>query len=328
MLIRKTSAYDAFSCIAGACPDSCCRLWDVEVDEASLSFYRELPGALGDDLRKNLTEFEDSTFFAVTDGRCPMWREDGLCRIQAELGEQALCRTCRQFPRLTHDYGSFTELQLEMSCPEAARLLLSFDWEELTDTVPGGEPGDYDEAQMQLLLAARQEALRMVYTYPPKDALALLLLYGYHIQSVMEGFGGEFSPEKALQTARAFHSPDLPALFSFFGDLEILTPEWKAKLGAFHAPVFDSRMGRLMDYFLRRYFLQAVSDGDLAARVKFMVTACLVIACLDGDLEVTAREFSKEIENSAENMDALLLGAYDAPALTDDKLLSGLNLGV
>ena len=27
--------------------------------------------------------------------------------IQAELGEQALCKTCREFPRLTHDYGGF-----------------------------------------------------------------------------------------------------------------------------------------------------------------------------------------------------------------------------
>ena len=47
-----------------------------------------------------------------------MWRQDGLCRIQAELGHEALCKTCREFPRLRHDYGSFVELGLELH-PEA-----------------------------------------------------------------------------------------------------------------------------------------------------------------------------------------------------------------
>ena len=29
------------------------------------------------------------------------------------------------FPRLTHDYGDFAELGLELSCPEAAKLILN-----------------------------------------------------------------------------------------------------------------------------------------------------------------------------------------------------------
>lgn len=327
MEIHKSKAYDAFSCIASACTDSCCRLWDVEVDEKSLAFYKKLPGKLGDDLRKNLTIGDDGAYFTVREGRCPMWRADGLCRIQAELGEQALCRTCREFPRLTHDYGCFAELQLEMSCPEAARLLLNFDWDTVTTRAEGAEAPEYDTEEMELLLKSREEALRIAKSYAPGDALSLLLLYGYHTQSALEGMDlGAFSPEKALQTAKQFHNPDLSGLFGFFSDLEILTAEWEEKLCCFHSPEFDSRMGRLITYFIMRYWLQSVSDGDLAARVKAIVTSCLVIACLDGDIEQTARMYSKEIENCAENMDAILDGAYDAPALTDERLLSLLNL--
>ena len=77
----------------------------------NLSLLRKrISDALDDDY-----EEDDEWYFAITDGRCPMWRQDGLCRIQAALGEQALCKTCREFPRLTHDYGDFVELGLEQA---------------------------------------------------------------------------------------------------------------------------------------------------------------------------------------------------------------------
>ena len=117
LLITKPAYYNEFRCIASLCPDSCCKEWDVQVDAASAAVYRSLPGALGDRLREVLRTEDDETVMTIVDGRCPMWREDGLCRIQAELGEDALCRTCREFPRLTHDYGDFIERQLELSCP-------------------------------------------------------------------------------------------------------------------------------------------------------------------------------------------------------------------
>ena len=51
MIIRKPSYFDTFSCIASQCPDSCCKEWDVQVDDISAKYYRSLPGKLGDDLR-------------------------------------------------------------------------------------------------------------------------------------------------------------------------------------------------------------------------------------------------------------------------------------
>ena len=110
MEIRKPDFYDSFRCIAGHCPDSCCQMWDVAVDGEKARFYRGLPGELGDRLRHYLQEEDGETYLTLEGTRCPMWREDGLCRIQAELGEEALCKTCRDFPRLRHDYGSFMEV--------------------------------------------------------------------------------------------------------------------------------------------------------------------------------------------------------------------------
>ena len=76
---------------------------------------------------------------------------------------------------------------------------------------------------------------------------------------------------------------------------------------------------------VERYWLQAVSDYDLYSRAKFTVIACLLMQILGGDLVSTAQLFSKEIENSADNVEAILDGAYGHPAFTDDKLLGMLR---
>jgi hypothetical protein len=45
------------------------------------------------------------------------------------------------------------------------------------------------------------------------------------------------------------------------------------------------------------------------------------VHCLGGDLVQTAQLYAKEIENNADNVDAILDGTYASPALTDEKLL-------
>ena len=77
----------------------------------------------------------------------------------------------------------------------------------------------------------------------------------------------------------------------------------------------------LIRYFAERYWLQAVADYDLVSRVKFVVIACLLIRHLGGNFQETAQLFSKEIENDADNVDAILDAAYTHPAFTDEKLL-------
>lgn len=194
MLLFKPDYYDCFRCAAGECPDSCCKEWEVEIDDASARFYRTLPGTLGDRLREVMRTADGKTSMSIIDGRCPMWRSDGLCRIQAELGESALCETCRMFPRLTHDYGDFAELGLELSCPEAAKLILNAPLAPLmVDTRPdGGTPG-YDVEAMASLKASREVMLSILSdeSHSVGESLALGLLYGCQAQSELDGGEGK-----------------------------------------------------------------------------------------------------------------------------------------
>ena len=325
MIIRKPSYFEEFSCIASRCPDSCCKEWDVQVDRASAEYYRDLPGALGDDLRRLLKDEDGETIMTIVAGRCPMWQEDGLCRIQAELGEQALCKTCREFPRLTHDYGDFIERGLELSCPEAARIILSSPAAgPIAEEYPGGE-AEYDEDAMEVLLRTREHALTILAdtSRPVNESLALALLYGYQAQAELDGEeASPFDGASALESVREFLKlPEITELPEFFADLEILTEEWGEMLKQ-PAPVpWDDRYRNLARYFVERYWLQAVSDYDLACRVKYMIASCILIRNLGGDLLRTSQLYSKEIENNIDNVEAILDGAYSHPAFTDDKLL-------
>jgi hypothetical protein len=74
-----------------------------------------------------------------------------------------------------------------------------------------------------------------------------------------------------------------------------------------------------------RYWLQAVSDYDIVSRVKLVVVSCIVVRLLGGDFIQTAQQYSKEIENSDQNVDLILDATYTCPALTDRMLLGMLQ---
>ena len=326
MKIYKSIHYDAFRCIAQDCPDSCCKEWDVLVDDVSADLYRSLPGALGDRLRQVMYTEDGKVYLSIEDGRCPMWRKDGLCRIQADLGHDALCKTCRDFPRLTHDYGDFMELGLELSCPEAARMILSSpDFGFTAEEIPGGEEPDYDREAMEVLLKTRENAFTILgdTRYSVPEALALLLIYGYRAQELLDGGNAaNFDPLLSLRQAHEMATPaHISEMLQFFSSLEILTAEWKRRLGNPSPSPWNEQFRNLARYGIERYWLQAVSDYDLVSRVKLIVIFCLVVQALGGDFIATAQLFSKEIENDADNVDAILDGAYASHALTDDKIL-------
>lgn len=328
MKIYYPAYYYKFRCIASDCPDSCCKEWTVDVDREAAAAYRAMPGALGERLRSVLKDTEDGTIMENENGRCPMWQQDGLCRIQAELGHDALCDVCRQFPRLRHDYGDFVEMGLELSCPEAAGLILGSEQAQMCCTEqPGGELPEYDGEVMAILRQSRAQMLELLddtrYSLP--EALAIMLLHSHNVQARLDGGEGDiFDPESCLEQARKFAKVgDMAALFSFFSGLEILAEDWAERLKSLPEPIrWTQPLRALARYMIGRYWLQTVSDYDLVCRVKLTVVACLLVGALGGDVIQTAQQFSKEIENDPDNIEAILDGGHTAPALTDVNLLS------
>ena len=65
MQITKPTFYKEFSCIAGACPDTCCAGWEIEVDETTAQGYLAEKGAFGDRLRREIGSEPGEYFFGM-----------------------------------------------------------------------------------------------------------------------------------------------------------------------------------------------------------------------------------------------------------------------
>lgn len=58
-------------------------------------------------------------------GWCPFLDQNKLCDIYSELGEEALCEVCTEYPRFVVEYGDVREKSLSVSCEEVGRIIFS-----------------------------------------------------------------------------------------------------------------------------------------------------------------------------------------------------------
>ena len=123
MQITFPAFYKEFSCIAGACPDTCCAGWQIMIDDRSLKKYRHFKGAFRNRLHNDIDWKEQA--FRQYDHRCAFLNEENLCDIYSEAGPDMLCDTCRKYPRHIEEFEGLREYSLSLSCPEAARIFLS-----------------------------------------------------------------------------------------------------------------------------------------------------------------------------------------------------------
>ena len=130
MKIRVPDYYNKFKCIADKCEDTCCAGWEIVIDEETYDIYKNVKGSFGKRLKDEIVEDEGEKIFALKGNNCAFLNKNKMCDIYTELGEDALCYTCQQFPRYTEEYGSIREVGISLSCPEATRIILND-----TDTV-------------------------------------------------------------------------------------------------------------------------------------------------------------------------------------------------
>jgi len=119
----KPTFYDKFSCTAAKCPDTCCAGWQIMIDEDSLERYGEVQGAFGKRLRNSI-DWQEGCFYQHQ-RRCAFLNEQNLCDLYTALGSEALCETCRKYPRHVEEYEGVREWSLSLSCPVAAEMILS-----------------------------------------------------------------------------------------------------------------------------------------------------------------------------------------------------------
>ena len=122
MYYRKPHYYEKFTCTADRCPDTCCAGWQIVIDENSLEKYSNVSGDFGVRLLNSIDWGEG--IFEQHDKRCSFLNSENLCDIYKKLGADALCDTCRLYPRHIEEFDNLREFSLSLSCPVAAKMIL------------------------------------------------------------------------------------------------------------------------------------------------------------------------------------------------------------
>ena len=123
MINIDAEIYREFRCKADKCKHSCCKGWEIDIDEDTLEFYKGLDTELGNEIMQNIQEGEDTFFKLTSDERCPFLKDNGLCKIIEELGEDGLCDICRLHPRFFEDINDYSLAGVGLSCEKATELL-------------------------------------------------------------------------------------------------------------------------------------------------------------------------------------------------------------
>jgi lysine-N-methylase len=126
----QPQSYHAFRCIGADCEDTCCIGWIVNVDKHTFEAYQrsddpELGPRLHELVTINSASNSDDNYarIALSGPGCPFLAE-GWCSIQKKLGEEYLSIMCATYPRVMNVVDDVLQRSLDLSCPEAARVVL------------------------------------------------------------------------------------------------------------------------------------------------------------------------------------------------------------
>ena len=247
MYYRKPHYYDKFSCTAEQCPDTCCAGWQIVIDENSLEKYSNVSGDFGIRLLNSINWREG--IFEQYEKRCSFLNAENLCDIYKELGADALCDTCRLYPRHIEEFENLREFSLSLSCPVAAKMILQcqepvrFLEEEDEKEECEEDFEDFDFLLFDCLLEVREKLFSIVQnrTIPIEKRMYCVLKIAKNLQTALdegELFERDFMAEIELclqEKAEDFSGNLYEIVQAFRKDLlrlEVLREEWKTNLKA------------------------------------------------------------------------------------------------
>ena len=197
--------YEGFRCRASACRHSCCRGWEIDIDENTLELYQNLSGEWREKMDAAIVCDDSGAHFRLTeDERCPFLRQDGLCELICAFGEDALCDICALHPRFYELVGSYELAGLGLSCEAVCDLLLA---EEGELTLKCEETGEMI-AFSWLLKSLGCENLEGALHFTPTEDLDGLLLRMERTEPIDAAWTEEL--DRLRKALKAGAKPELP----------------------------------------------------------------------------------------------------------------------
>lgn len=298
MRIKALSIYPKFKCIADKCQHSCCLGWEIDIDPITRELYKNLNHKYAPILNSNIEELPEPHFRLKANDRCPFLREDNLCDMIINIGEEYLCDICRDHPR----YRNYDEIGLGLCCEEVSRLVISetdpitiitLDQDDDVNTDYEFQYHDYLENILHVLNSSESIREKIYSIEAIREELILLPTYAevYKVLKGLERLDNEW--DKYIEMLNSYE-PD-----SVLETIELNASETKS-------------FSNIMIYFMHRYIPQSYDTDSFIMFVRFAVISTLIIMNLYANKKQTSnlieicRLYSSEIEYSIENLEEML----------------------
>ncbi|MBO5879635.1 MAG: flagellin lysine-N-methylase [Clostridia bacterium] len=293
MKLYAPKYYGDFKCIADKCEHNCCTGWEIDIDDQTLKKYKRLNGGYGDAVKDSISTNGTPHFILGDKDRCPHLNENGLCKIITCLGEEYLCDICKNHPRF-FNYTKVAEVGIGMSCPEAARVILSSPnylvFYEIGDIDAEAESTDFDGVSERgrvyeillddsLSIEERLENIQKKYSISIEDDE-----YWLELLETLEYL--DYKHKKLFMNYTSSHRPDIDKAY----------------------------LERFLAYLIYRHCTEALDIADFALRLKFCLFCEHLFASLIytqkahtlGEVARLASIISEEIEYSEDNTFSLM----------------------
>ncbi len=334
MIIEYPEYYERFRCIGGACPDTCCAGWEVDIDEESGDYYKSVSGPFGDRLRDNICEAEGERYFPLTkNNRCPFLNDKNLCDIYINLGEESLCQTCTEYPRYFMDIGNYEQMDMSLSCMELGRIFYTetdrINYIRSENDVCGEDLDPDEQATLVEVLALRNQCIETM-----QDTAGSFIDKIRSVRALVSLAQGMTQQEG--DEARAYLQEDYKDLIALLESMDSINDEWSQKLSYYKKVAYDDNLlGRLdsfsrenedsLDiwmsktavYFIFRYFIDTCIDGDIENELCLLHRSLKLIFFMlfaewlnkesiqVSDIIYVSHLFSKEVEHDDSNVSKL-----------------------
>ena len=279
MINIDAEIYSEFTCKADKCKHSCCRGWEIDIDEDTLKYYKGLDLELGCEIRQNIDWGEEPFFKLTPDERCPFLKDSGLCKIIEELGEEGLCDICRLHPRFFESVNDHNLAGVGLSCEKAAELLFEKDSLNFMICESGKK-------------ISFEELLELIGIDVPQDYLSLAKVIPDHLEAA-----------KIERILDIFYDTE-PIDDNWKNEVAQLKESYKEQLDELAAGEALMRFRVIYQYIIFRQ-LELVQEYGVPKIVEYAVRSIIFImlyAGIFGDDPEAVRRWSEQIEYNEDNV--------------------------
>ena len=277
--------YKNFLCKADKCKHSCCKGWEIDIDEETAGKYLAMTGELGAEIRQNIGKNEDSYFFKLTeDERCPFLQKNGLCKIILNIGEENICEICTMHPRFFTMLDDVELCGVGLSCEKTCELLLG------------------DENDLVFYIEDTEEELSF------SEVLAVI---GLNLPNEMQEFSLAVNAENINKVLEIMAKTE-PIDENWSKELSIMQDMDNVELKAKEYLENSDKniLNKIYKYILYRQ-LERLVDIDIEALINYAQYSILFIilhTMISKELGESVRRWSEQIEYDTDNVDLILAG--------------------